>query len=83
MLLPQSSYAYIGHFARFVRPGARRVLCAANKQVLEATAFVNADGSVATVVMNRSEAAIRFVLFINGERAVVDLPARAITTCLA
>ena len=83
LLLPQSSYAYIGHFARFVRPGARRVLCAANKQVLEATAFVNADGSVATVVMNRSEPAVRFVLCINGERAVVDLPARAITTCLA
>jgi glucosylceramidase len=47
-LLHQSSYYYIGHFARFVRPGARRVLCAATRQDLEASAFVNPDGSTAT-----------------------------------
>ena len=82
-LMPQSSYAYIGHFARFVRPGARRVLCAATRQVLESTAFVNPDGSVATVVMNRSELAVRFVLRVDGQRWLVDLPARAITTCLS
>ena len=81
--MPQSSYAYIGHFARFVRPGARRVLCAATRQVLESTAFVNPDGSVATVVMNRSEQALRFVLRVDGQRWLVDLPARAITTCLS
>jgi glucosylceramidase len=81
-LLPQSSHAYIGHFARFVRPGAQRLLCAATRQVLEATAFVNPDGSVATVVMNRGEQAMRFVLRIDARRWLVDLPARAITTCL-
>ena len=81
-LLPQSSYAYIGHFARFVQPGAQRVLCAANKQVLEATAFAHADGSVATVVMNRSESPVSFVLRIDAQRVRIDLPARAITTCL-
>ena len=47
-LLPQSSYAYIGHFARFVRTGARRALCAATKEALECTAFVNDDGSLAS-----------------------------------
>ncbi len=81
-LLPQSSYAYIGHFARYVRPGAQRVLCAANRQVLECTAFVHADGSVATVVMNRSESPVRFLLRIDDQRVCIDLPARAITTCL-
>ena len=34
-LLPQSSYYYIGHFARFVRPGAQRLLCAATRELLE------------------------------------------------
>ena len=82
-LLPQSSYAYIGHFARFVRAGAQRVLCAANQQVLECTAFIHADGSVATVVMNRSEIPLRFVLRIDDQRVCIDLPARAITTCLS
>ena len=81
-LLHQSSYHYIGHFSRFVQPGARRVLCAANRQVLECTAFVNPDGSVATVVMNRSEQPAPFVLCADGQRLRVDLPARAIATCL-
>ena len=61
-LLHQSSYFYIGHFARFIEPGAQRVLCAATRQELEATAFVNPDGSVAVVVLNRTEAPIRFEL---------------------
>lgn len=81
-LLHQSSYFYLGHFSRFIQPGARRVLCAATREVLEATAFANPDGTVATVVMNRSETPAPFVLQIDGQRWRVDLPARAITTCL-
>lgn len=82
-LLVQSSFAYIGHFARFVRPGAQRVLCAATKEALEATAFVNADGQVASVVMNRGDDALSFILRIDGGDAVVRLPARSIATFLA
>ena len=87
-LLQQSSYFYIGHFARFVQPGARRVLCAASRQVLECTAFTNPDGSLATVVMNRSAAPVQFVLRLAGQAGGVDagladwvtLPAHAIAT---
>jgi glucosylceramidase len=82
-LMPQSSYAYIGHFARFVQQGARRLLCAATREVLETTAFINPDGSVATVVMNRSEEPVRFVLRVDGHGRLIELPARAITTCLS
>ena len=76
----QSSYYYIGHIARFVKPMARRVLCAASREALEATAFSNPDGSLATVVMNRSDAPIRFALQLGDMRTVVQLPARAIAT---
>ena len=80
-LLPQSSYAYIGHFARFVEPGAQRVLCASTRQALEATAFVNPDGSTVAVVLNRTEVALRFALRpAAGGDLVIDLPARAIVT---
>ena len=76
----QSSYYYIGHFSRFVQPRARRVLCAASREDLEATAFVNPDGSVATVVMNRTHAPIEFALHLDKQRAQALLPARAIAT---
>jgi glucosylceramidase len=80
VLAHQSSFDYIGHFARFIRPGARRVLCAATRADLEATAFVNPDGVIATVVMNRTEDAQRFALVIDGAAHAAELPARSIAT---
>jgi glucosylceramidase len=79
----QSSYYYIGHFARFVKPGARRVLCTSGQQDLEAASFVNPDGSVATVVMNRAGQPLRFALRIDGRHAATELPARSIATYVA
>ena len=79
----QSSYWYIGHFARFIQPGARRVLCAATRQDLEATAFVNPDRSIATVVMNRTDRRIAFRLQVDDISCRTELPARSIATCVA
>jgi glucosylceramidase len=47
-------------------PGAQRVLCAATREALECTAFANPDGSVAVVVLNRSEHDLAFSLAIDG-----------------
>jgi glucosylceramidase len=76
----QSSYFYLGHFARFARPGACRVLCAATREQLPCTAFVNPDGSTATVVMNAGEDAIDFTLTVGAQRALATLPPRSIAT---
>ncbi len=82
-LLLQSSYYYLGHFSRFIKPGALRVLCASTRQDLEATSFVNPDATLATVVMNRTEAPIRFSLVIGQNRMVSELPPRSIATYLS
>jgi glucosylceramidase len=77
----QSSYYYLGHFARFAKPGARRVLCAATREDLECTAFVNLDGSVVAVVLNRTDADICFNLRLaDGVTTQTQLPANAIGT---
>jgi glucosylceramidase len=81
-LLHQSSYFYIGHFARFLQPGAQRVLCAATRQALECTAFVNPDGTTAVVAMNRGEQPLRFELQLRGAPHAAELPPRAIATYL-
>jgi glucosylceramidase len=75
-----SSFFYIGHFARFIRPGAHRVLCAASQQDLETTAFVNPDGSTVIVALNRTEKPIRLGLRVDDALGVAELPARAIAT---
>lgn len=82
VLLHQSSYYYLGHFSRFIQPGAQRVLCAATRQNLETTAFINQDGSIAVIAMNRTEQAIAFKLNANGQQALTELPARSIATYL-
>ena len=79
-LHPQSAYAAIGHFARYIRPGAQRVLCAATREALECTAFVNPDGSVAVVALNRTDHALAFSLAIDGVAYGAELQQHALAT---
>jgi glucosylceramidase len=79
----QSSYYYLGHFSRFIRPGARRVACATTLDALEATAFVNPDGSLALVVLNRTDEALSFAVKLASGAAMTESPARSIVTFLA
>lgn len=76
----QSSYFYIGHFARFVKPGAKRILCAATRMSLECTAFKNEGGEVVTVVMNRLDHAQSFQIQVAGAAYPFEMPARSIAT---
>ena len=82
-LMHQSAYWVLGHFARFVKPGAQRVLCASARQDLEATAFVNPDGTTVVVASNRHEHALRIAMAIDGEWRDVALPLRSIATFVA
>jgi len=75
-----SSYYYIGHFSRFIRPGAKRISCASTRDELEATAFINPDGEIAVVVLNRSEKSIPFALKGNGVAAMVQSLPHSILT---
>ncbi|CAE8647256.1 unnamed protein product [Polarella glacialis] len=80
-LLFQSSYYYMGHFSRYIKPGAFRVACASNRDSLEVTAFLNPDGTLVTVVMNRTDEPIKFWLERGGSGATKTLaPAHSITT---
>jgi len=80
--LYQSSYYYIGHFSRFIRPGARRLGCAPTLDDLEATAFLNTDGTLAVVTLNRSEQPLEFLLRVDGLEVQTDVPAHGIKTYL-
>ena len=79
-VLFQSSYYYIGHFTRFIKPGARRILCSTTRDDLEATAFINPDGTIAVVVMNRTELPFKFMLHDHQWTAPTAAPPRSIST---
>lgn len=70
-----NSFYYIGHFSKFIRPGAKRIISAASRGQLLTTAFLNTDGKIAVVVMNHSQDKIPYRLWIAGKAAeTVALP---------
>ena len=92
-----SSYYYIGHFSRFIRPQAARLECAIDSymtpatvdgrmgNMMEACAFKNADGSAALVVLNRTEADMVYELCTSGGSeltSVLRCPPRGIQTII-
>lgn len=82
-LLFQSSYYALGHFSKFIRPGARRVLCATTSDTVEATAYKNPDGSVVTVVFHPGDEPISLRLDYDEENAVTELPPHSFATFIS
>jgi len=74
-LLYTNSYYYIGHFSKFIRPGAKRIIASPSRSQLIATAFKNVDGRVVVVVMNESDIKTDYELWVNGQAVpVTSLP---------
>ena len=81
-LMIQGSYYYIGHFSRFIRPGARRILCASTHDDLETTAFLNPGGACSVVILNRSENDIPVTLKTPMGAVQTASPKHSITTAV-
>jgi glucosylceramidase len=81
-LIYTNSYYYIGHFSKFIRPGAKRILCAPSRSQLLTTGFKNEDGSVAVVVMNQSDKKIVYNLCIGRNSAGIDCLPHSIQTLI-
>ena len=79
-LIYTNAYYYIGHFSKFIRPGARRISASSNRDALQTTAFRNPDGSVAVVVMNQTDKPQDFQLWIAGQAAKTTSAAHSIMT---
>ncbi|MFC0878475.1 glycoside hydrolase family 30 beta sandwich domain-containing protein [Saccharicrinis sp. FJH2] len=74
------AYYYIGHFSKFIEPGAKRVSTATSISFLQSTSFRNPDGKMVTVVMNDTDKDIDYLLYVNMQSVNVKIPARAIQT---
>ena len=79
-LIYTNSYYYIGHFSKFVRPGARRIACAPSRSQLLSAAFINPDGKVSVVVMNKSDQKVSYFLWLDGNAAEVSSLPHSIQT---
>lgn len=76
------SYYFIGHFSRFIQPGAKNVVLAHSAgPSLFATAFKNPDQSIVCVIQNEGWIE-EIALVIDGEGMNITIPDHSITTVI-
>jgi glucosylceramidase len=81
-LVYTNSFYYLGHFSKFIRPGAKRIAASASRDKLLTTAYVNPDGKIAVVVMNKTDEKIDYSLWIKGKAAKVSSAPHSIATLI-
>jgi len=79
-LIYTNSFYYIGHFSKFVHPGAKCIISAASRSQLLTTAFINEDGKIAVIVMNQSNQKITYFLCIGSNASEVSALPHSIQT---
>ena len=78
------TYHYIGHFSRFLLPGAKRIGHSRCDDKAEVTAAKNPDGSLAVVLLNRGQADVSCAIRMDGQIIRITLPSKTISTiCIA
>jgi glucosylceramidase len=64
-----NSFFYIGHFSKYIKPGAKRIAVSSSRAQLLTTGFKNPDGTVVVVVMNQGETEVDFRLYVGDQAA--------------
>jgi glucosylceramidase len=77
-----NSYYYLGHFSKFIKPGAHRILCSLNTDDLLATAAVNTDGTIVVVLMNPNPKDLDYRIWIDGKGITANAPEHSIETLI-
>ena len=76
------AFAYITHFSKYIRPGAKRIAFSRYAAQLEVTAFKNPDGTIALVVLNDSDETMPAFIRINNQTAEITAPKQSISTAI-
>lgn len=79
-LIYTNAFYYIGHFSKFIKPGAKHIISSPSRSQLLSTSFVNTDGSLVVVVMNESDKEATFYLWIDGKAAETKALPHSINT---
>src|SRR5215510_9741701 len=79
-LIYTNSYYYIGHFSKFIRPGARRIASSPSRSQLLSTAFQNPDGKIVVVVMNPTAKGGEYYLTVGSSAVKVATRPHSIQT---
>jgi glucosylceramidase len=76
-LIYTPTYYYIGHFSKFINPGATRISTTTSRSTLESTSFKNTDGTIVTVIMNKTEDKLKYKLIVGDSEVILEIEPRA------
>ena len=76
------TYYYIGHFSKFIKPGALRVSTTTSRTSIESTSFQNPDGEIITVVMNKTNQKIGYKLIVGESETFLEIQPRAMQSII-
>lgn len=74
------TFDYIGHFSKYILPGAVRIASTRCDDVTEITAAKNPDGSIAAVLLNKTADDKSYAIRMDGRVIRVKAPAHTIST---
>jgi glucosylceramidase len=70
----------LGQFSRFIKPGAKRIVCTSSSDDFIGTAALNPDGKVAVVVQNLTAKQAFFRVWVRGRFVKYEAPPNATIT---
>jgi glucosylceramidase len=78
----QSSFYYLGHFSRYIKPGSVRIQCQSNVDGIHYTAFKDQDSSITVVILNIQKEDSSFSIKIENHTIKCVVPKRTIKTLI-
>lgn len=79
-VLRRNTADYLWHFTHFIKPGAVRIGTSSYSDELEATAFVNPNGQITAVLLNRTDHEISVNVRLGEQMAKIAMGADTVAT---
>lgn len=79
-LTKRLSYYYIGHFSRYIKPGAKQIMTTCYTDAVKVLAFLNTDGERVVVILNKGDRDVQLSIRENGNGTYINSGAHSIMT---
>jgi glucosylceramidase len=76
------SYTYIGHFSKYIKPGAKRIAFSKYTNKLDVTAMKNLNSDIVSVILNKEDKDMSVAFRISGKAVKIIVPAESIITVI-
>ncbi len=76
------SYYYIGHFSKYIMPGAKRIAYTKYTDLIEVAAFINPNRERAVILLNKSDQEVSVILRENGIGREIKVNSHSIVTVI-